>query len=328
MKFARRNIAAAAAAVFAALAAQPVIAQDEGSDGSQADQPKLSYVGVLGSYLDLDKQRVPTDGTGIGLLYGRQFGHGNWFWEAQLFTQNLETNKNDVPDHYRSGGGLDLVYALNERRTFTPFALLGIGGNYNDGIPDDDDKFDFFANAGARNRALRPGKESAPENGAVTHTPAQHVHRAARRCRGGKVTGSVAHDSPDGVAVFFTGEVPEGGDLTVKPRGRILGVDPVAFPFEFGHRANEFAASPLGDDVVRHKSEPPRERRRSLADQHQMRRFHHAGRDEHWISYAFDAPNRTEARVARHHRRIHLRRHAVEAQVRTRPGVEPLIVLE
>jgi len=148
MKFARRNIAAAAAAVFAALAAQPVIAQDEGSDGSQADQPKLSYVGVLGSYLDLDKQRVPTDGTGIGLLYGRQFGHGNWFWEAQLFTQNLETNKNDVPDHYRSGGGLDLVYALNERRTFTPFALLGIGGNYNDGIPDDDDKFDFFANAG------------------------------------------------------------------------------------------------------------------------------------------------------------------------------------
>ena len=148
MKFARRNVAAAAAAVFATLAAQPVIAQDEGADDSQADQPKLSYVGVLGSYLDLDKQRVPTDGTGIGLLYGRQFGHGNWFWEAQLFTQNLETNKNDVPDHYRSGGGLDLVYALNERRTFTPFALLGIGGNYNDGIPDDDDKFDFFANAG------------------------------------------------------------------------------------------------------------------------------------------------------------------------------------
>ena len=148
MKFARRKIAVAAAAVIAAFASQQVSAQDENASGSESEKPKLSYVGVLGSYLDLDKSRLPDDGVGVGIYYGRQIGHGNWFWEGQLFTQNLETDEPNLTDFYRSGGGLDLVYSLNERRTFSPFLLLGVGGNYNDVIPDDEDKFGFFANAG------------------------------------------------------------------------------------------------------------------------------------------------------------------------------------
>jgi OOP family OmpA-OmpF porin len=149
MKFARRKVAAAAAAVIVSMASQHAVAQDDStSSGNDAEKPKLSYVGILGSYLDLDKDRLPSDGWGVGAYYGRQLGHGNWFWEAQVFAQNLETDRDNLTDFYRTGGGLDLVYSLNERRTFSPFLLVGVGGNYNDVIPDDEDKFGFFANAG------------------------------------------------------------------------------------------------------------------------------------------------------------------------------------
>ncbi|WP_428311961.1 OmpA family protein [Hydrocarboniphaga sp.] len=151
MKFARRKVAAAAAAVIVSMASQYAVAQDDGStdsSGNDADKPKLSYVGILGSYLDLDKDRLPNDGYGVGAYYGRQLGHGNWFWEAQVFAQNLETDEDNLTDFYRTGGGLDLVYSLNERRTFSPFLLVGVGGNYNDVIPDNEDKFGFYANAG------------------------------------------------------------------------------------------------------------------------------------------------------------------------------------
>lgn len=148
MKFTRRRVAATAAAVLASLASQQVAAQDQGTSGNDAEKPKLSYVGILGSYLDLDSGRLPKDGVGVGAYYGRQLGHGNWFWEGQLFAQNLETDQDDLTDFYRTGGGLDLVYSLNERRTFSPFLLLGVGGNYNDVVPDHDDKFNAFGNAG------------------------------------------------------------------------------------------------------------------------------------------------------------------------------------
>jgi len=148
MKFARRNVAVAAAAVFASMASQQVAAQDEGASGNDAEMPQLSYVGVLGSYLDLDKGRLPKDGVGVGLYYGHQLGHGNWFWEGQLFAQNFETDQADLTDFYRTGGGLDLVYSLNQRRSFSPFLLLGVGGNYNDVVPDNDDKFGAYGNAG------------------------------------------------------------------------------------------------------------------------------------------------------------------------------------
>ncbi|MDB5969440.1 MAG: OmpA-OmpF porin, family [Hydrocarboniphaga sp.] len=148
MKFARRKAAAAIAAVIVSLASHHADAQDEASSGNDAEKPTLSYVGILGSYLDLDKARLPSDGWGVGAYYGRQLGHGNWFWEAQAFAQNLETDEANMTDFYRTGGGLDLVYSLNQRRTFSPFLLLGVGGNYNDVVPDKDDKFGVYGNAG------------------------------------------------------------------------------------------------------------------------------------------------------------------------------------
>src|SRR4051794_40862755 len=97
MKTARRN-AAAVAAVLTALVCQQAAAQDEGTSGTESEKPTLSYVGVLGSYLDLDKSRLPNDGVGVGIYYGRQIGHGNWFWEGQLFAQNLETKQDNLTD--------------------------------------------------------------------------------------------------------------------------------------------------------------------------------------------------------------------------------------
>jgi OOP family OmpA-OmpF porin len=157
MKFARRKVAAAAAAVIVSMASQYAIAQDDdapppgsssASSGNDAEKNPLSYVGIMGSYLDLDKKRDATHGVGVSAYYGRQIGQGNWFWEGQIFTDNEETHKGDFTDFYRSGAGLDLVYSLNQRRTFSPFLLVGIGGDYNDVVPDHDDSVDFYANAG------------------------------------------------------------------------------------------------------------------------------------------------------------------------------------
>jgi OOP family OmpA-OmpF porin len=157
----RRNAWASAAALLVSMTSAQALAQDEttstestestdASASSSADTSsrKLSYIGVTGSYLDLDKKRFPKDGTGINLFYGRQLGGGNWFWEAQLQTDVQETDTNGFTDFYRHAGGLDLVYSLNQRRTFSPFLLLGVGGDYTDVVPDSDDKWDFFANAG------------------------------------------------------------------------------------------------------------------------------------------------------------------------------------
>jgi OOP family OmpA-OmpF porin len=112
MKFARRKVAAAAAAVIVSMASQYAIAQDDdapppgsssASSGNDAEKNPLSYVGIMGSYLDLDKKRDATHGVGVSAYYGRQIGQGNWFWEGQIFTDNNETHKGDFTDFYRSG---------------------------------------------------------------------------------------------------------------------------------------------------------------------------------------------------------------------------------
>ncbi|MDZ4079381.1 MULTISPECIES: OmpA family protein [Hydrocarboniphaga] len=151
----RRNAWASAAALLVSMISAQALAQDEtstestdaSSSATETSSETLSYIGLTGSYLDLDKKRFPKDGTGINAFYGRQIG-GNWFWEAQLLTDVQETDVNGFTDFYRHAGGLDLVYSLNERRTWSPFLLLGIGGDYTDVVPDSDDKWAFFANAG------------------------------------------------------------------------------------------------------------------------------------------------------------------------------------
>ncbi len=135
----------AAGPVLASLVTLSASAQDLAP--SEAAKEPLNYLGVMGSYLDLDKGHGPKDGTGVDAYYGRQIG-GNFFIEGHIFTQNFETDQANFTDFYHHGGGLDLVYSLGERRHFSPFILLGGGAAYSDVVPDHRDATDYFGNAG------------------------------------------------------------------------------------------------------------------------------------------------------------------------------------
>lgn len=126
--------------------ATSVSAQDStASDAIPAE--KQTYLSILGTYTDVDSDRNVDFGNGASLIVGRQLGHGNWFIEGQLLTNILETDV-DGTDFYNYGAGADLVYSLNGRKGWSPFALVGIGGNYDDVRPDSEDEWNFFANAG------------------------------------------------------------------------------------------------------------------------------------------------------------------------------------
>lgn len=146
----RRTALASATAVFVCSLSFNAQAQDDAASSNvEAESvPALDYIAITGSYVDLDKDQYAKDATGINLHVGHQLGHGNWFIEGQLFTDVQETNLDNLTDFYRHGGGLDLVYSLNKRRTFSPYLLVGGGAEYYDVVPDSEDGWDFYANAG------------------------------------------------------------------------------------------------------------------------------------------------------------------------------------
>lgn len=120
-------------------------------------QETQRYFGVMGTYSMADDERgtrlnqlgldADTDeAVGFGVLYGWQFP-SNWGVEAQLFSETIETDVPGITDFYRHGVTADLTYSFGDRSSFTPFALIGVGGNYNDVSPNDDE-FDVMANAG------------------------------------------------------------------------------------------------------------------------------------------------------------------------------------
>lgn len=131
-------------------ALSPALAQTLPADASPSRAQ--SYIGILGTGTDPDKNRnIPgvTDidhAAGFALLYGWQ-GASRWGFEIQGFSEILETGNSLRTDYYRYGGNLDLFYAFGDRTRFTPFVLIGGGGNYNDVFPRQD-KLTWFANAG------------------------------------------------------------------------------------------------------------------------------------------------------------------------------------
>jgi OmpA-OmpF porin, OOP family len=110
---------------------------------------KQHYIGVLATYLEPDDMRAPNVdyGNGFGLLYGQQYGN-RFGWEAQLSADFFETGDNGGTDYYRQSLNVDVFYALGDRLSFTPFALLGIGYGNNDVFPEDRDGQELVANAG------------------------------------------------------------------------------------------------------------------------------------------------------------------------------------
>lgn len=121
------------------------------------DEGTQRYFGLQGTYSIADDDRgfrlnelgldADTDeAVGVSFLYGWTFP-SNWGFELQGFSETIETDVDGITDYYRHGITGDLVYNFGDRTGFTPFALLGVGGAYNDVSPESDE-FDFIANAG------------------------------------------------------------------------------------------------------------------------------------------------------------------------------------
>lgn len=128
-----------AATVIAMLAMIAAAAQAAESDG---------YIGASAYYMFTDQDRnVGNNNLGIQLNPGMRL-HENWWLEGHLFGANLDKGSQQSTDFYHYGLGGDIVYAFGNRDELTPYVLAGIGGNYNDVVPDVDDGWDYFANVG------------------------------------------------------------------------------------------------------------------------------------------------------------------------------------
>lgn len=121
--------------------------------GVQAQEDKTSsYFSVLGGYTLMDEDRTPMEagdeGYGVRAVYGWQYP-SRFGWGIALESQILETDIPSFTDFYRHSVELHGTYALGDREGFTPYALLGVGGNYND-VRDveESDSFDPYGTAG------------------------------------------------------------------------------------------------------------------------------------------------------------------------------------
>lgn len=119
-----------------------------GSEIIQTGEAK-HYFAVLPGYFGADGDRGGTHrGVTGSLVYGYRFTP-HWSIEGNLAVSTIETGDNKGTDFYQEGATVDLVYALRDRsQSWTPYALFGIGGVFNDVIPDSEDKGSFIANAG------------------------------------------------------------------------------------------------------------------------------------------------------------------------------------
>ncbi|TJY65064.1 OmpA family protein [Sinimarinibacterium sp. CAU 1509] len=116
-----------------------------------------SYLSVLGMYTftDIDgladkpRQDYIDHGVGVHVLYGSMGEDGTgWGYELGGAHEIFETGSAVATDFYRSYLDLNLVYSFGDRKTFTPFFLIGGGLAYNDQLPDANDDWSGLANAG------------------------------------------------------------------------------------------------------------------------------------------------------------------------------------
>lgn len=139
------------------LAVTAVQAQNDSGDmtGGMSQDGKViqtdisSYLTIMPYYLFADEDRGAEVDSGTGFMfgYGRQI-QGGFFWEAQAFAGLIETGDGQGADFYQYGLGLDLVYRFLHKASISPFVLAGLGGIYNDVVPNEDDSASFFANVG------------------------------------------------------------------------------------------------------------------------------------------------------------------------------------
>lgn len=115
---------------------------------AQAEEAVDRYLGGLGSYVFADSDRAPDSnrGGGVAAYFGQIF-ENRFGYEFHVSGDGFETGSGQGTDFYRYMLGADLVYNFGDRRSWTPFALVGGGANYNDVFPSDRDGFNFFLNA-------------------------------------------------------------------------------------------------------------------------------------------------------------------------------------
>lgn len=104
------------------------------------------YFFAVPFYSSPGDDRGVDDGFGFGAGYGKRWTE-NLFWEFQISASAMDTDDPGRTGFYNYGGGIDLSYQFSPGG-WTPFALVGLGGMYNDVIPESDDGFSAFANVG------------------------------------------------------------------------------------------------------------------------------------------------------------------------------------
>jgi len=110
-----------------------------------------SYLFGTGQFTKLDTGRgTKSGGSGAQIGFGYPLSEqGRWWLEGRFDYTTLETGAGKGTDFYQSSFGADIQYAFGDRAALTPFVLLGIGGAYNDVVPDSSDAVAFEAQLGA-----------------------------------------------------------------------------------------------------------------------------------------------------------------------------------
>ncbi len=114
----------------------PPPATDAASSWGLPGDRDIDYITILGSYVFADSNRGggANSGGGASLIFGRHFAN-HFGWEANYTLDILETGSTGGGDIYRHTLGGDLTYSFGDRQHFTPFLLVGGGGDFTDAHP-------------------------------------------------------------------------------------------------------------------------------------------------------------------------------------------------
>lgn len=157
MGFNKKLYAVGGVALAAMLAVAP-LAHAEDEVKSYSDSSHV-YVAVMPGWFYADKDRRTFSGTDNGTqrgnftmsgILGWQFAP-KWQVELNVFGTSLYTSRSAVgTDFYQEGLSIDLSYNLIGDRTgwITPFIIGGVGGVYDDVVPNRYDSVNFQGNAG------------------------------------------------------------------------------------------------------------------------------------------------------------------------------------
>ncbi|MDR3416275.1 MAG: OmpA family protein [Nevskia sp.] len=136
---------------LALLALASAAAAQDGTGGrSETSYISPDYIAVLPGYALPDRRRgTLRSGFTASGIYGYQFTD-HFGVEANIQGSVFETGNTGGTDFYQWGATVDLTYSLFDRRKapVTPFGLIGVGGMYQDVVPQTQSAGTFAPDAG------------------------------------------------------------------------------------------------------------------------------------------------------------------------------------